>query len=58
MKGSAEDVISNLVGGIKSGISHRGVLALQDAKAQFNPFDPNTGFHVLSEAAKKESFER
>ena len=56
--GSVENKISDLLGGVRSAISHRGVLSLEKVKEEFNPFHPETGFQILSEAARKESFER
>lgn len=57
IKGSVENVIYNLLGGVKSGISHRGVLSLAEFKMQ-NPLDVETGFQLLHTAAQRESFER
>ncbi|MBI2063967.1 MAG: IMP dehydrogenase [Candidatus Yanofskybacteria bacterium] len=57
IKGSAKTIIHTLLGGIRSGISHRGALSLADFKKQ-NPFDEETGFNILSSAAQRESYNR
>ena len=57
VRGSVSAVIHNLLGGVRSGISHRGVLSLEDFKKQ-NPFDFETGFHILSPEAQRESYLR
>ncbi|HEY4506921.1 MAG TPA: IMP dehydrogenase [Candidatus Paceibacterota bacterium] len=57
VKGSVSRVISDLLGGVRAGISHRGVLSLEDLKKQ-NPFDEQTGFQILSDAARAESYDR
>ncbi|MBI2627105.1 MAG: IMP dehydrogenase [Parcubacteria group bacterium] len=58
IRGSVEDVVRNLIGGVRSGISHRGVLSLDHVKRQFDPFNSETGFQILSESARRESYER
>ncbi|MBI2063207.1 MAG: IMP dehydrogenase [Candidatus Yanofskybacteria bacterium] len=55
--GSVKTTIRTLLGGVRSGISHRGILSLNDFKKQ-NPFDPETGFHILSAASRDESYKR
>lgn len=55
--GSVKTVIRNLLGGIRSGISHRGVLSLAEFKSQ-NPLDLETGFTILSDTARDESYKR
>lgn len=57
VKGSVKTTIHTLLGGVRSGISHRGVLSLADFKKQ-DPFDEKTGFDLLSEAAQRESYDR
>lgn len=57
VKGSVKTIVITLLGGVRSGISHRGVLNLKDFKKQ-NPLDAETGFFILSPAAKEESYRR
>lgn len=58
VKGSVENIINDLLGGVRSGISRRGVLTLEEAKVQCNPFDFRYGFVRLSEAGQRESYDR
>ena len=58
VKGSAEKIIRDLTDGVRSAVTRRGCMTLQEAKDGFNPFDPVHGFHVLSQAAREESFNR
>ncbi len=57
VRGSVRTIIHELLGGVRSGISHRGVLSLADFKKQ-DPFDPETGFIILDQAAREESYAR
>lgn len=58
VKGSVEDIINELLGGVRSGISRRGSLTLKQAKEECNPFDSQYGFVRLSGAGQKESYKR
>lgn len=57
VKGSVRTVIHNLLGGVRSGISRRGVLSITDFQKQ-NPLDPETGFIILDRKAQEESYKR
>ncbi|MDP3954066.1 MAG: IMP dehydrogenase [bacterium] len=58
IKGSVENIINKLNGGLRSFISHRGALSLEEAKHNFNPFCQEYGFTILKESGIKESYER
>lgn len=57
VKGSVRTVIHNLLGGVRSGISRRGVLSIADFQKQ-NLLDPETGFLILDQPAREESYKR